>query len=708
MTDDTLANDPSAPRLGELQDEFKRCAPAYNFWDRLADNERTRFNLWENQTSDGKKHGTDEDPAKPWEGASDQRVFLADEIINDDVALSCTALWRTLLDVDGVGIEDDADAAVARQVMTWLIHNVQEEELDREIELSAQFWKTYGWTVLHTTWEREIALRVIEVSVNRIDAETLATIQDPTREAEAMQLIVALWDTWVADALGAVVEDPPTLEAKEARRIVRELRTDGKTKVHVPYVCRNEPSIRALRPWVDVFIPDDAGDLQRSRVYVRWYYRPEELDAKVLTECWDQEWVHQAKLTKGHKSVWSNSISQNPLDRYEAIIEEGSEYVEVVFGYSRRIDSRGLPGVYLTIFSPHVTKGEGGNEDLVAQHGLLDYWHGKMPFIPLTNEWIARSVTSSRGVPEVAGPMQRVEKVEEDSQIDRAALTTLPPRLVPGRILQENRNLEFGPACTVPIMRGEDPKFMPVPARDGVSDSILGRNRTRVDSYFGRLSNEIPAPRAQVRQQYAVGKFLKAWGRAFRQEWALVQQYMSPKEWERITNVPKPEWGPNEIGRGYDLILATDVRDFDAEFVTKKLEAVSKFVLPEDAAGVIDRAKLIMLKLRAIDPVMARQIVVDQTQASQALFQRVNMEVASMFLGNPPQLVEGDPTAEAQLKFAVQIVQSNPNYMQALQEGGRFSEAMQLWGKNREQSVVQQQNKTVGRLGVKPMEAQTP
>jgi hypothetical protein len=706
MNDDTLEFDPTQPRLSELQDEFKRCAPNEGFWDRLVNNEQTRFNIWDGQSADGKKHGTDEEPAKPWEGASDQRVYLADEIIGDNVALNVTSLWRTLLNVDGVGLEDDADAAVARQVMTWTIHNIQESDLDREIELSAQYMETYGWCILHPTWSREIALKPIELKLAQFDEMTIDVVKDPSREDEALALVDARWQEWVATSLEGMTDELPELKTKEARRIVRELREDGETKVEIPYVCENEPCIRALRPWVDVFVPEDVGDLKRGRFYVRWYYRPEELQAKIIAEDWDEEWVEAAKKTAGQRSTWEAIAGVSPLDKYQVTESEDKRFVEVVYAYSRRINKQGFPAIYLTVFSPHVTKSEKSQKELVAQHGMLDYWHGKMPAIPLVREWIARSITASRGVPEVAGPMQRVEKVEEDALIDRAAMTTLPPRLVPARILQENRNQEWGPAATCPVIRGEEPKFMQVPQRDGVSESVMVRNRQRADSYFGRVSPEIPPQRAQIRQQFAVGKFLKAWGAAFRQEWALIQQYMSPKEWERITNSPKPQWGPTEIGRGYDLMLATDVRDTDTEFVVKKLEAVSKYILPEDAAGVIDRAALITMKLRAIDPLLAKQLIVNKGEASQKIFERVNMELASMFLGNPPSYVEGDPTAQQQLVFAQQIVQANPKYAAALNEDNRFAQALKSWADNRMQSVTQEQNKMVGRLGVKPMEAQ--
>lgn len=71
-----------------------------------------------------------------------------------------------------------------------------------------------------------------------------------------------------------------------------------------------------------------------------------------------------------------------------------------------------------------------------------------------------------------------------------------------------------------------------------------------------------------------------------------------------------------------------------------------------------------------------------------------------MALGNKVPMVEGDPTAGSQLQYAQQIVQDNPKYQQALQSDERFAQLVEEWQQNRQFSAQQEQNKTIGRIGV--------
>jgi hypothetical protein len=328
-----------------------------------------------------------------------------------------------------------------------------------------------------------------------------------------------------------------------------------------------------------------------------------------------------------------------------------------------------------------------------------------MPFMATPREWIARSLSASRGTPEVAWPLQRLSKVQQDALIDRTSLTTLPPQLLPPRLLQEIKDIEIGPAAKIPTLRGEDVRFMTLPGHDGVAENILRYTDEKAASYFARHSQAVQPARTASKQQQMVDGFLRCWTGAFKQEWALIQQYIEERDWQRITGHPKPKWTPREISGSFDLFLTMDVRDLDMDYVLKKLEAVSKFILPEDAAGVIDRAKLVRMKLRAIDPRLEEELVVSLTEASQKLFRDVEAEFMSMFLGNPPKYVENDPTADQQLRFATQIVSANPIYQQHLGlPNSRFSQAVESWSANRMQSVRQEQNKTVGRIGTQPLE----
>ena len=703
--EDELA--PAEAGIAELLEEFQRCSPDAGGWNRVDDNERVRFAVWENQTSDGKKHSAPGFEAKPWENASDLREFLVDDIVNEEVAVCCASFWRALIRAQGVQPNDAGIAAVMTRLLDWVVKGRLANVLLREVELSAQYMRTYGWVAIHVTWARELGKRNQRVSLDEfvaISPQLAVAIVDESQEDLAVEILGSVYSKWVADrAAEGGIADPPSLSPQRIRKAVRELRREGKALIPVPYVAKSQPAIEVLRPFYDVFIPDEIGDAQRGRTYVRSWYRAEDLRGKVRTDGWDEEWVEEACKTKGQQSVWSTPASIGSSPTWTAVEDSQSPWIEVITCYSRRIDSDGVPGIYCTVFSPHVTTSSvTPNRELFATHGLLDYQNGQVPIVVGVREWVCRSITNSRGVPEVASPLARLSKVMQDSLVDRTALTTLPPRMVPARLMDEDQ--EFGPAATIPVLRGEEPRFMDVPGHDGVAEGILRWTHERVDQSFARLSANVPPARVQARQQHMVNGFLGMWAEAFRQVLALIIQYMPTAEFRRVTDFEKPQLSPGEIAGSYDLILSVDVRELDMDFAIKQLEAVSKFVLPEDAAGVIDRAKLVKMKLQAINPLLAREILSDQAGAQQKIFKDVSAEIASMFLGNPPNLVENDPTAPMQLQFAAQVIQSNPNYQAALQQGDRFAKMMDVWVKNRMQSKAQEENKVVGRLGVKPIE----
>jgi hypothetical protein len=250
-------------------------------------------------------------------------------------------------------------------------------------------------------------------------------------------------------------------------------------------------------------------------------------------------------------------------------------------------------------------------------------------------------------------------------------------------------------------MAGRKPEFMEIPRWDGASIGVLERLDADVAVYFALISDKVLPARWQTRQQAMVNNFLGMWETAFKQELALVIQYLSPEEWQRITGAPPlPARDPNLYK--FDLTMTFDVRELDVDHTMAKLDAISKFVLPEDVTGTIDRVKLTRLKLRALDPAYEEQLVSDDAAASQQIYNDVRNEIAQMALGNEPQYVENDPTAQSKLQFASQIVGANPLYQQMLQQNQRFQQLMEKFAKNLTFSVTQQQNKQVGRIGVQP------
>ena len=153
----------------------------------------------------------------------------------------------------------------------------------------------------------------------------------------------------------------------------------------------------------------------------------------------------------------------------------------------------------------------------------------------------------------------------------------------------------------------------------------------------------------------------------------------------------------------YDFNVSYNVRELDTDYVLEKLKAISTFVIPMDAGGVIDRNKLTTRFVEAISPEAAKDIVMDQASASQRMYSDVQTDIAKMMAGMEPQYVENDPAAQSKLQFVQDIIQKNPKVQAAAQQDQQFQMLFQNYMKNLQMSVSQQQNKSIGRLGVTPV-----
>src|SRR5688572_14697698 len=113
---DTLAQATSSPNVGELISELKRSAVDNGISTRITSIENVRYCRWDGQSDDGKKwqaNLSDKKKVFPWDGASDSRVFLADEVINSQVDLLQTSFWRAQSRVAPTEVTDlDSSATI--------------------------------------------------------------------------------------------------------------------------------------------------------------------------------------------------------------------------------------------------------------------------------------------------------------------------------------------------------------------------------------------------------------------------------------------------------------------------------------------------------------------------------------------------------------------------------------------------------------------
>ena len=675
------------PNVSALTEELRRSATDYGVFARVENAENVRYCRWPGQTDDGKKwnDANRNKPAFPWDGASDTRIPLADEVINGLVDLCSTSFWRSMLRVSPTNISQLDQAVTAHNLMDWTVNSRMYNDLTREVELLSQYLWTYGWAGVHVTWQQEMGQKeqyltmdqVMALAAQSPEGSILADlpnlIANPEADDQSAELLLAAF---------------PNLRKRRALKAIRELRTEGECDFPIPTMVSNKPMVAALAPYDELVFPPETTDIQSARVVFRRYYMTEaQLLNKVETEEWDAEWAQEAINTMGRFSDYS-AYTYAAVGLAENSILDRENLIEVVYAYQKSIDSDGIPGVFYTVFSPQVG-------DKWGYFDLLDYTHGQYPFVIWRSELIHRQITESRGVPEVCSTWQHEVKAQRDSIFDYTSLATLPPIEVPKT---RGGNLKIGPAIQIPVLRRGEIGFLAPPAREpGVAFQLIAAIEAQTDRYFGRPTEKVPPVITQMRQQRLINNWLHGWTEAFRQVLSLTLQYVGPAEIQRITASPIPL--PQDV-QDFDVMLKFDIRELSTDLVTEKLKAISTLVLPLDTAGVIDRAKLISVALRAIDPNLASELVMQQGPAAQKMFNETNDEIALMSLGNPPQLRENDPTAPMRLQFSQQVLQSNPKYQAQLQQDPLFQANLQKYIENLQFSVQQQQNAITGRLGV--------
>lgn len=719
-TENELVYVTEKPNIPALAEEFKRCTPLAYGWDRVRDNEDTRFCRWNGQSTDGKKHNLQNTPAFPWDGASDTRVNLVDSIISEHVALQKGAFRRSIALLKGTEPKDEETAANVNQLLKWLTDEKMNDELQRNFERSAQWQGTYGNFILHPTWEREVELRRDQITLEKMVEIAGQTPGSPLQmltqlianEDTEDQAVALVQEYGVQIARAAAKEqlvnatsdlfDNYKIKDKTARRFVRELREGKVSSLPIPYICKNQPCIKALKLWESVFIPSYVTDLQKApRIFVRVYYTEQELRGMAELEGWDQEWVEKAVEQKGRQSTWTASTSmptQTIFVNAESSwtwtdAENNSDEIEVIWAYTRELDDDNVPSIYVTIFHPEIT---GTTDDPVyAKREPLTYAHKKMPFIAGPREHWHESILSSRGIPEVLSSRQREIKVQRDSLVDWTSLSVAPPILIPSTA--PNSTFKYGPNAQNLVMPGREPRQMELHSPGAtMAFELMERFEREVKEEMGLPHPEIPTARTQVKQQQIVDNIFAPWTEAFQQTVVLIHQYMPDSEWMEITGSPKPKTMDFEK----DFILSFDVREMDDEHVLKRYKAVTE-IMQLDRDGVISSSKLVMNMLRAVNPQLAKEVTMDAQQASEQLVKRVNDDFVSMFAGNEPRLApDENPTAQAELNIAQQIMQMNRKYQQAMQQDPDFQEKVKKWSQNRIFNISQKQNATTGRYGV--------
>ena len=701
---DKLADAVDTPMITELQREYNRSIDDGYSLQRMNENDDIRFARWNAQSSDGKKHSQNMGQGKqafPFEGANDGRIFHTDDLINSQVDILQTAFKRAQLKLSGTELNDMSVSQTATTLMKWLVGTKLRQDLLKESELLAQFGQQYGYSLLFVGWQQEHGLRPMEVTMEELVAmagqveegsmlaELPEMILDPERESSAVDIVVSqLADT----------------TRRKAKKLIKELRETGRTSIPVAYLAKNRPVVHALKPLEDVSFPPETVSIQDARcIFRRVFLTAVQVREKIKSEGWDENFVEQVLRTQGN-STYHNDIqtSISGLKVSDGVINRDN-LIEIVYAYTKAIDEQNNIGIYCTVFSPLVSDDTSG-KSVFGKHLHIDYAHNQYPFVLYKRENVRRQITESRGIPEISQTQQNELKSQHDSVYDFTSFSTLPPLAVNRRMGQIKK---YGPGTQIMVSRPDDIQHLDGPRKDpAVAFKLIEEVKAQADRYYGLPNPSIPPAISQVKQQRATNSWLNVWQEAYQQILCLAVQYMSPEEINRVTGSQMPlDMSVND----YDVVLKFDVAEaLDAEGVEKRLSAIAQYIVPQDMAGVIDRAKLIEFQTRAIAPEYAEDLIVPQQQATIKMKEQVKSDVTKMMVGVEPEYNQDvDPAAGNKLAMLENILQNNPKLQQQIQGGDELLQKMlEAYQQNLQFSVQQQQNAQIGKMGMSPVTGQ--
>jgi hypothetical protein len=257
-----------------------------------------RFTLWAGQSADGRKRkdaiGKD---AKPFEGASDGRIRMADLVVKVKKAVLMAAAARSVINVTGTESSDWAKAQKVKTLVQWVLRNQLGWKFRRQMKILLDYMlaDSPALGVMGVYWHEPTELEPASVSMEEavqsaleqmmqagmqpteLDGQRLqAMFTDPEQVRESAVLVAGL------------VPELTVAQAKEA------LRAWGKGEAYLfeaEYKGMGYPVLKALRMYEDVWFSGNVEELQAApAVFVReWLTRPE-LYGRVQSMGYDEGW----------------------------------------------------------------------------------------------------------------------------------------------------------------------------------------------------------------------------------------------------------------------------------------------------------------------------------------------------------------------------------------------------------------------------------
>ena len=609
------------PDIAYLAEAYKRTQSDLGEWlDRRQRDYDTRHCHWSGQSDDFKKHASLNSTGEvfPWEGASDQQVRLCDELISCRIAMSMNAIRRAHIVATPTESNDVERANVVSNFLRWLI-NSKMDEFYPEVELGLNHFFEKGMMVHYCWYENKELKQQQTISLQEI--------------AQALpQIASAIQDGSMDEELSEALKGQFNISKSKARGMLKEMRKDGETTIPVTRQVVSRPKIKALAPDEDVFWPSYAIDPQEAPYMFHVVsMTPEQLRSKISTEKWSEEFVDAAiELAGQGEDVDENIYQLRDDDNFTR--SDDDSLVRIVYCYQRLLDEDNVPGIYCTIYHANIS-------DLYAKHQLLDYAHGKYPFVVTTLEKTSKKLYSSRSYPELIEGLQQVLKVETDGGIDSQSLATLPPIEHPlGRAPSR-----YGPGVRLPYRVPGEVRFASTP-RGSVSNVELRRYiQEQADRYFGRNAPGVNPVEAQMKQQEVIDKVFHHLKHVLDQVYSLYQQYGPDQEYFRVTGMQDMQkYSKGNPNDRFDFYMQFDAATQDPEQMLERVNAIATLGAQLDKNGTLDTERLLQIAVGQIMPGAAESVLLPKETAQAKAMDEERQTIAEIYAGVPPNVKPND------------------------------------------------------------------
>ena len=158
------------PDVDYLRQVYRETQSDLSEWlDRRQRDWDVRNCFWQGKSDDFKKHSalTSTGEVFPWDGASDQEVRLADELIGCRVAMCMNAVRRAHIVATPVESNDTSRAGVVSAFLRWLI-NARMDEFYEQTELGLSHLFEKGMMVHYVFWDAQDLKQQQSISLEEI------------------------------------------------------------------------------------------------------------------------------------------------------------------------------------------------------------------------------------------------------------------------------------------------------------------------------------------------------------------------------------------------------------------------------------------------------------------------------------------------------------------------------------------------------------